>query len=304
MKVALVGSSGYISGFLIKKFQSASEIKEIVRIDKVGETDACLDLEKADEFSYAVLDGVDFVVFTAAISSPDKCASEPEYCERINVTGTGYFIGEALRRGCRVLFFSSDAVYGEDTGTIFTEESPTAPKTPYGHMKKAIEDRFLGNENFKAIRLSYVVSAKDRFVSYCLDCMAKGVTAEVYHPFYRNCVSVHDVVNVVSWLILHWEEYRPGLLNVAGEELVSRVRIADEINRIAKDRLRYTIVKPKDSFYSNRPAITQMRSLYLGKYGILTNNSFTEKIRLELEDIVNDESVDHRNNGNGRFTSG
>lgn len=287
MKVALVGSSGYISSFLIKKFQSESAIDEIVRIDKVGETNVYLDLEKADEFSYAVLDGVDFVVYTAAISSPDKCASEPEYCERINVTGTGYFIEEALKRGCRALFFSSDAVYGEDTGTIFTEEFPTEPKTPYGHMKKDVEDRFLSNENFKAIRLSYVVSAKDKFVSYCLDCMAKGETAEVYHPFYRNCVSVHDVVNAVSWLILHWEEYKPNLLNVTGSELVSRVRIADEINRITGDRLKYTIVKPKDSFYRNRPAITQMKSLYSEKYGILANNNFTEKFRIELEDIVN-----------------
>lgn len=287
MNVALVGSSGYIAGFLIKKFQEENRIDKVVKIGRAGDADARFDLERADEFSYTALDNVDFVVFTAGVSSPDRCAAEVKVCEKINVAGTGYFIERALKRGCKVLFFSSDAVYGEDTGEVFTEESAADPRTPYGRMKKAIEDRFLGDENFKAIRLSYVVSAKDRFVSYCLDCMAKGETAEVFHPFYRNCVTVHDVADAVLWLLLRWEEYGPKLLNIAGGELVSRVRIADEINRAAKGRLTYAIVKPDESFYINRPPITQMRSLYLGRYGILESKTFTEKIRFELEDMVN-----------------
>ena len=37
------------------------------------------------------------------------------------------------------------------------------------------------------------------------------------------------------WLINHWNEYEYSVLNVAGEELVSRVRMADEINRRFKN---------------------------------------------------------------------
>ena len=213
------------------------------------------------------------------------CSSEYEYCWKVNVTGTIYFINKAIERGCKVLFLSSDAVFGDISGYCYTEESETNAKTPYGQMKKAVEDFFKHNKLFKAIRLSYVVSAKDRFLSYCLDCIRKNELAEIFHPFYRNCIIIYDVVNVVIWFAKNWESYEPFVLNVAGKELISRVRIADELNRYLKNKLEYTIICPVDSFYNNRPRITQMQSLYIQKYKIIPDNNFTEKIRVILEDI-------------------
>ena len=64
-----------------------------------------------------------------------------------------------------------------------------------------------------------------------------------------------------------------------------RIRIADELNRIFKDRLQYKMVLPEESFYKNRPRITQMESIYLGQYAILRDESFTEKIQREMEGI-------------------
>lgn len=282
MKAAIVGSSGYIGGYLSRRLSADPEIETVLRIDQTGEMDVALDLAQAEEFSYDRLDGVEYVIFTAAISGPDQCAREFERCWQINVTGTGTFITQALRRGCRVLFFSSDAVFGDIPGAVYDENAPTEAQTPYGRMKKAIEDRFAGESGFKAIRLAYVASARDRFISYCLNCLENGTAAEVFHPFYRSCVTVTDVVDTVQWFIHHWQEYEPTFLNVAGAELVSRVRIADEICRLTDDRLQYTIRYPGDAFYTNRPKITQMKSLYLQRYGILLQESFTEKIQREL----------------------
>lgn len=282
MKVALVGSSGYIAGFLLERFYREKEIEIVLKIDQNENADVYLDLSEATKFNYSCLEDVDYVVFTAAISGPDKCASDFDFCKNINVTGTSYFIQEAIKRNCRVLFFSSDAVFGDIPGYIYTEKSETKATTPYGRMKKAVEDEFKTDPLFKAIRLSYVASAKDRFVSYCLSCMEKGIIAEVFHPFYRNCIVVSDVVDVVVWFAKHWDEYEDFVLNVAGKELVSRVRIADEINRICDNRLHYTISTPEEAFYNNRPKITQMRSLYLAKHHIIDNNTFTEKIQKEF----------------------
>ena len=152
-------------------------------------------------------------------------------------------------------------------------------------MKKAVEDEFKGNPLFKAIRLSYVASAKDRFITYCLNCIRKGETADIFHPFYRNVIVVSDVVDIVSYFALHWSEYEPTFLNVAGKELVSRVRMADELNRVLGGKLKYTISMPGESFFTNRPRITQMKSLYMQKYGILPDNTFTEKISKEIKEI-------------------
>lgn len=285
MNVAIVGSSGYIASFLIDRLLKDPEIDRILKIDQTPEADASLNLLNAEEFDYSMLSNIDLVIFTAAISGPDKCADEFEFCWKVNVEGTKTFIEKAFEKNCKVIFFSSDAVFGNIPGRIYTEESATEAITPYGKMKKAVEDRFKDNPAFKAIRLSYVVSAKDRFVTYCLNCIKNNEVAEVFHPFYRNCIAVSDVVNVILWLAKYWQEYKPFALNVAGKELVSRVRIADELNRMFGNKLQYAVSAPKDDFFTNRPKITQMQSLYMQTYHILKDNTFTEKIQKELEDI-------------------
>lgn len=285
MNIALVGSSGYIAGFLLDRFSKENNIDKVLKIDQNDSGDAFLNLLEPEKFNYSVLDDIDYVVFTAAISGPDKCASDFDWCWSINVTGTSYFIREAIKRKCHVLFFSSDSVFGDIPGEIYTEESETRAETPYGRMKKAVEDEFETNPHFKAIRLSYVASAKDRFISYCIGCMNRGEVADIFHPFYRNCIVVSDVVDVVVWLANHWNEYKPFVLNVAGKELVSRVRMADELNRHLGNKLKYTTSTPEDDFYKNRPRITQMKSLYIQKYEIIEDNTFTEKIKKELSDL-------------------
>lgn len=285
MKTALVGSSGYIAEFILKRFAEESEIKSVLKLDRNSSSDAYLDLADAEKFDYSLLEDIDYVVFTAAISGPDKCAQEFDECWKINVTGTSYFIREAIYRGCRVLFFSSDAAFGDIPSAIYDEESTTAAQTPYGRMKKAVEDEFKENPLFKAIRLSYVASAKDRFYTYCLNCVRNDEIADIFHPFYRNVIAVSDVVEIVTYFAFHWDDYKPTFLNVAGKELVSRVRMADELNRHLGGRLKYTISMPGEEFFTNRPRITQMKSLYMQKYGIIPDNTFTEKIAKELEEV-------------------
>lgn len=283
MKVALVGSSGYIAGYLIKRFTTEKVITDIFKIDKDDNADFYLDLENPSEFNYSVLEDMDFVVFMAAISGPDMCARDYDRCFKINVIGTNYFIDKALENNCKVLFFSSDAVFGYEPRTIYTEDSETKAYTSYGRMKKAVEDEFKGNSLFKAIRLSYVMSANDRFTSYCLSCIKKGEKADIFHPFYRNVISVSDVEDTVLYFANNWDKYECSFYNVAGNELVSRVRMADEINRFYEGKLDYQISAPGSNFFENRPAITQMKSIYNAKYGIIKDESFTEKIIRELE---------------------
>ena len=78
------------------------------------------------------------------------------------------------------------------------------------------------------------------------------------------------------------------VLNMAGPELVSRVRIADEINRLLNGRLEYTVCRPAGNFFQNRPGITQMTSLYMDEYKILNMNSFTEIFAKEMENVKNE----------------
>ena len=277
MKVALIGSSGFIAKHLME------EIKR-EKIDVLEINHSSLELMFPHNFDYSKLDEIDFVIFTAAISSPDKCAKDFELCWSINVDGTVYFIKKVLEKKCKVIFFSSDAVFGDIPGTIYNEESKMMPNTAYGKMKKAVEESFANEDNFKALRLSYVVSQDDKFTSYCLTCIKNRQIAEIFHPFYRNCTTLSDVIKIVFWLINNWKDATFKVLNICGKELVSRVRIADEINRFYNNELRYTVLKPSDDFYQNRPQITQIESLFLPNLPCFSDLSFSEKFLIEIGD--------------------
>jgi dTDP-4-dehydrorhamnose reductase len=284
MNIAVVGSSGYIGRNIVDRVSKVSGIDNVLSISRGGTPDVVLDLTNSEKFDYNLLNAIDYVVFTAACLQ-DKCTSDFETSWAINVTGTMHFISEAIKRDCRVIFFSSDAVFGEIPGKIYTELSETVPVTAYGKMKKAVEDEFKGNALFKVIRPSYVVSADDRFVSYCRSCIENGVTADIYHPYYRNCVVISDVVDAVLWFIFHWNEYEYFALNVADRELISKVRIADELNLFLKNKLKYKILTSEDEFFKNRSAVIRMKSLFLHEYGIVKNDTFSEKISREFSTI-------------------
>ena len=285
MKNAIVGSSGYIAKHLIEAFIAQLKDCEIVKIDMTDDADLKLQLTAPADFDYDKLMGIDYIIFTAAISGPDMCANEFDKCWEINVTGTSYFIREAIKRNVKVLFFSSDAAFGDIPGHIYDEDSETQAYTAYGKMKKAIEDEFKTSKLFKCIRLSYVVSENDKFISYCLSCIRKGETADIFHPFYRNCITVSDVIKAILWLMQNWERFDSFVLNLTGTELVSRVRMADEINRHFGHKLNYTVTQPGENFFKNRPQVTQMKSKYLYELNIIENKTFTEKFQNELKKI-------------------
>jgi dTDP-4-dehydrorhamnose reductase len=285
--IVLIGSSGYISSFLLEDFKKRPPEKtNILTISRDLQSTFFLDLRYPDRFNYSILKKDDYIIFTAAVSSPDVCSQEYDLCWTINVTGTSYFIKKALDVGCRILFFSSDAVFSGNIELVCTEKTKAIATTPYGKMKKMIEDEFCSNPCFRAIRFSYIISAKDKFISYCIKCVQNNKNAEIFHPFYRNCISIQDVVHTIRWLISNWDNYHFAFLNVAGPELVSRIRIADELNRIFNNKLKYNVVLPSKEFYKNRPAIIQMKSVYFNDNRIINDVSFSEKVYDAVKEIV------------------
>lgn len=285
MKIAIVGGSGYIARQIFDRISHIKGIEQIYKIGRAPDDDMFLDLNSPEQFAYNELEKMDYIIFTAAVSSPDKCKNNFDESWKVNVSGTEFFIEGALKRGCKVIFFSSDTVFGADIGTPFDEESETNATTTYGKMKKAVEDCFTGNSHFKAIRLSYVVSATDKFVKYCRGCIERNEEAEIFHPFYRNCITVSDVAGIVCWLIENWDSYQPDYINAAGIELVSRVRIADEINRLSGYKLKYKIVYPDENFFADRDKVIQMQSKYIKKYEMIETGNFTEKLAKEMKGV-------------------
>ncbi|MCM8813385.1 MAG: sugar nucleotide-binding protein [Candidatus Omnitrophica bacterium] len=211
------------------------------------------------DFDYQRIAAGSVILFLAGISSPDRCA-QPD-AQDVNVRGTIQSIETFLARGARVIFFSSDVVYGEQPRACDESFAP-APHGDYARMKWDVERHFAQEGAVKIIRLAYVFALDDKFTQYVLKCARQSVAAEVFHPLSRSVVYVEDVVQVIRKAAEDWGRFPP-LLNMAGPQLLSRVDLVELYRRIVAPQLRYTIVAPGLDFYRHRPKIIHMTSQYL-----------------------------------------
>lgn len=240
-----------------------------------------LDLRHPDEFDYSRLQAGDVIVVLAAISSPDACAEDPAGTRELNVEGTTRFMKRATERGARVIFFSSDTVYGERESDA-DENEPANPLGEYATMKRAVEVRFAAHPQVRSLRLSYVFSSEDRFTQYLLECAEREEKAEIFHPFYRAVVHREDVVAGVIALARRWDEFPEAVINFGGPELIARTAFAEALKDTVVPALQVRIVEPAADFFSRRPRVIRMISPQLAPLLGRPARTLREAIGLEF----------------------
>ena len=256
-RTVVLGASGYIGTRLLS---AAAKVGPAVGTSSSGRNGLLrLDLAALTDFDYSSINGRDTIFLTAAISNPDRCANEYAYCHSVNVVGAGSFIARALDKGARVIFLSSDTVYGEAVDPIGEDEA-CSPAGAYGAMKFEVEARFRGQPGFKAARLSYVFSKDDKFTAYLVKCAESGRPAEIFHPFVRRVVHLGDVVEGLLAMGRDWQAIPEGMINFGGPAEVSRLSIAECLKRLVFAGLEITVVEPPSQYFKDRPRRINMAS--------------------------------------------
>ncbi len=256
----IVGATGNIGKRLMERgpllLNASTLINPISRFElKLDKTPLHFDFDK--------LKLGDTVVFCAAISEPSVCAKDFSKALTVNVISTGDFIQEALSRGCKVIFLSSDAVYGNVNGE-FNEEQSIKPLGVYAETKSIVEKRFSEYPLFKLLRLSFNFFKDDRFTTYLRNCVNEGSTAEIFDPFVRSIVHRDDTVDAIISLTNNWEVCEETIINCGGPQTLSRIQFANIIKQ-ALPNLKTKVIRPEEKFYQDRPEIVSMRSPILEK---------------------------------------
>lgn len=279
-KIITIGATGYIGRPL---HVAAMEKSGNYGTSSTG-TDELLrfQLEMPGEFDYGIIQPSDIVLLTAAISAPDVCAREHERAWAVNVTGTSEFIARVMSRGGRVIFFSSDTVYGERNDE-FDEQASCDPAGEYAEMKHAVEKQFLGSPLFKAIRLSYVFSRDDKFTKYLFGCAERGEEAEIFHPFYRSVIHRDDVIEGAIALAQRWDEFPQDIINFGGPEVLARTGFAKILQDTVLPNLRFRVTEPDADFFKNRPRAIPMTSSLLASLLGRPAHMLREAARIEFE---------------------
>jgi nucleoside-diphosphate-sugar epimerase len=260
--VFVVGASGYIGSAL---FANAKKVGSALGTSSTGGNYLLpLRLDAPADFDYGKIRSGDVALLTAAISAPDICAREHDRAWAVNVTGTSCFIQSVIDRGARVVFFSSDTVYGEREDG-FDESAACNPAGEYAEMKREVEQRFSGDASFKSIRLSYVFSREDKFSRYLTGCAERNEEADLFHPFYRAIVHRDDVVEGALALAVSWDDVPEQIINFGGPQLLSRIEFAEFLRDAHLHNLRFKVTEPGADFFKNRPRVIAMTSPVLSK---------------------------------------
>lgn len=287
-KYFVIGGRGYVGAKLY------SSIPDGVIGLRTGSSDSDgflrLRLEVLQDFAALPIADGDVVFLTAAISAPDICAREHNRAWEVNVTGTSTFIASAIARGARVIFFSSDTVYGEREEE-FDENAPCNPAGEYAAMKCEVEQRFAGNPSFKAIRLSYVFSREDKFTRYINGCAQGNEEADLFHPFSRAIVHRDDVVAGALALAERWHEIPEQVINFGGPQVLSRVEFAECLREVHFHDLRFKVTEPDADFFRNRPRVIAMTSPVFARLLGRPPRSLCEAVRMEFASFSNSERV-------------
>jgi len=147
MKVAVTGAAGFIGSHLVPGLLSAGH--DVTAVMEHGSEPQFGDvrLTVADITTGEGLPGcfseVDAVVHLAARNHVLKETEKDPLAayRRVNVEGTGNVLRAAVQAGARwFIHFSSVKVTGEGGETVFNEDSPCKPSTPYGISKLESEE--------------------------------------------------------------------------------------------------------------------------------------------------------------------
>lgn len=157
MRILVTGGAGYIASHTIiglveaghevvvldnlcnSKIVAVERVREILGVDiPFHEVDV-----RHEQNVVALLDtyAIDTVVHFAGLKSVGESVAEPTRYYDNNVIGSISLLKAAAQCGVRRLVFSSSAtVYGQDSPSPMSEETPLLPVNPYGRSKLMVED--------------------------------------------------------------------------------------------------------------------------------------------------------------------
>lgn len=213
----ITGAGGFLGSRLSEYFRNREDYECVA----VGHRE----LDIADSLIVsAFMQGVrpDVVLHCAGISDTGVCEREPELSYRINVNGTSNMAKACRETGSKMIFMSSDQIYGASHGTEpHREGSERRPETVYGKDKLRGEEAALNClKDGVALRLSWMydypskgrVGGRD-FLHQLVGACESGQPLKLPVHDYRGITYVWEVVRRMEAVL----ELPGGVYNIGSE---------------------------------------------------------------------------------------
>ena len=151
MKVLVTGATGQLGWDVMKELKRRN-------IDCRGTGSRDLDITKREAvMQYIQAYQPDAVIHCAAYTAVDKAEDEPEKCRDVNVNGTAYIAEACKTVDAKMVYISTDYVFGDDGDQPHEVDDPVHPLNVYGQTKWEGEEavrRML--QKYFIVRISWV----------------------------------------------------------------------------------------------------------------------------------------------------
>lgn len=219
MKILLTGSSGFIGSFFVNNYRDKYDIQTFSFLNE--------DINMLD------CKGVDIVLHLSALVHQMKRASKEVY-EKVNVDNTIKLAQKAKTEGVKhFIFMSTVKVYGEETNSVYTENTSCNPCDDYGKSKLKAEQLLLklGDNNFKVsiIRTPIVYGKGVKANIKALVSLVNKVSILPFSGIYnrRSMVYIGNLCHLVDTVI---QQEKKGIFLASDDKALSTTEL---INLIA-----------------------------------------------------------------------
>ena len=237
MKILVTGYNGQLGYDVVKELNSRSvECRGVDRED--------FDITDRDETVGYICDyAPDAVIHCAAYTAVDRAEDDEENCRKVNADGTENIAVACEKLRAKMLYVSTDYVYGGDGEAPFETDSPTNPKNVYGVTKLEGEKAVMKYiDKFFIVRTSWVFGINgNNFVKTMLRLGDEKESLNVVCDQVGSPTYTPDLARLICDLIVT-DKY--GIYHGTNENYCSWAEFAAEIMKLGGKK---TVINPVPS---------------------------------------------------------
>ena len=262
MKVLVTGYNGQLGFDVIRELNSRSvECRGVDRDD--------FDITNSDETVGYICDyKPDTVVHCAAYTAVDRAEDDEENCRRVNVDGTKNIAIACEKIGAKMLYVSTDYVYGGAGDAPFEPSDMTDPKNVYGRTKLDGEKAVMKHlKKYFIVRTSWVFGINgSNFVKTMLRLGGERDELNVVCDQVGSPTYTPDLARLICDLIAT-ERY--GIYHGTNENYCSWAEFASEIMKLGGKNTRINPVRSEEyPVKAERPHNSRLSKKCLDDAGI------------------------------------
>jgi len=260
MKIMITGGSGLIGQYLNIELSKKHDI--ITLFNKHEGNCKEFNFSKADITDHRRVSeifksfGPKLVVHTAGVSSPamaDKLL--PERVEDINVNATRHLAELCNQYKTKMIYLSTDLIYGSDTGSFHKEDADVEPISLYAKSKlegeKVIRKTYFNYLILRqAIVYGYGLNDSTNFFDESIEKLKEGKPVNLFTDQHRTPVEIEDTARIIAELCE--SDVKGEIINLGGKERLNRYElfeIAAEEFGLNKDLLKKTTMDDEELKY-------------------------------------------------------